>query len=70
METGGLDADLGTGTLVTRGALEARAPYGDLTAGRLTVTDEGLDGDGARMDFTGGVRLLYDPGRQTGATEP
>ena len=34
METRGLTADLAAGTLQTDGALEVRAPYGSLTAGR------------------------------------
>ena len=60
METAGLVADLARGTATSQGALEVQAPFGSLTAGRVQVTM----GDGsraARMDFTGGVRLLYDP---------
>jgi lipopolysaccharide export system protein LptC len=60
METTGLTADLAAGTLITDGALEVRAPFGALTAGRLAVS-AAVDGGGQRLVFTDGVRLLYDP---------
>lgn len=57
METTGLVADLGAGTLRTLGPLEVRAPYGQISAGILLVED-----GGNVMVFNGGVRLLYQPG--------
>lgn len=58
METSGLTADLTTGKIVSDGALEIQAPYGSLTAGQLIIeTPEG--GDGQRMVFQNGVRLVY-----------
>lgn len=56
METTGLVADLGEGTLHTLGPLEVRAPYGLIAAGRLQIED-----GGDVMVFNGGVRLLYQP---------
>ncbi|KPP89128.1 MAG: lipopolysaccharide export system permease component LptC [Rhodobacteraceae bacterium HLUCCA08] len=60
METAGLIADLATGTVTSDGALEIQAPYGTLTAGRVTV-ETNADGAGARMVFNDGVRLIYQP---------
>ena len=60
METSGMTADMRTGVLESTGPLEVRAPFGDLTAGRFTLSDPG-DGGGPRMLFTDGVRLLYRP---------
>jgi lipopolysaccharide export system protein LptC len=57
LETRGIRADLADGVLTTNGALEIRAPQGQLTAGALRITSDG----GQRLMFTGGVRLLYDP---------
>ena len=62
METAGAVADLRAGTFVTEGPLEVRAPFGELTAGGLTVLS---DGGRQQMVFNGGVRLLY----RTGQTE-
>lgn len=63
METAGLTADLNSGRIVSDGALEIQAPYGSLTAGQLTIeTPEG--GDGQRMVFQNGVRLVYIPQQQ------
>lgn len=60
METNGISADLKTGEIVSDGQLAIKAPFGDLTAGkvRIHVTSAG---DGQQMDFTQGVRLLYTP---------
>ncbi|NCO86707.1 MAG: hypothetical protein GW886_08770 [Rhodobacterales bacterium] len=60
METGGLLADLASGTLTSIGPLEIRAPFGSLTAAGM-VYSGGSDGDGQQMVFKGGVRLLYQP---------
>jgi lipopolysaccharide export system protein LptC len=57
LETRGVLADLAAGVVTTDGALEIRAPQGQLTAGALRVDSDG----GQRLVFTGGVRLLYDP---------
>jgi lipopolysaccharide export system protein LptC len=57
LETRGLTADLADGIITTDGALEIRAPQGQLTAGTLRVDSDG----GQRLVFSGGVRLLYDP---------
>jgi lipopolysaccharide export system protein LptC len=60
METSGLTADLTSGRIISDGALEIQAPYGSLTAGQLIIeTPEG--GDGQRMVFQNGVRLVYTP---------
>ncbi len=60
METEGLTADLTTGEITSTGPLEIQAPYGDVKAGKVTIL-AASDGTGQRMDFTGGVKLLYDP---------
>jgi len=58
METTGLTAWLDQNRLETVGALEIRAPFGALAAGRLVY---GPGPDGPQMVFNGGVRLLYQP---------
>lgn len=60
METNGLEADLGTGLIRSLGTLDVRTPFGELSAGALEVhvTE---DGQGQRMVFNEGVRLLYQP---------
>ncbi len=60
METQALTADLTTGQITSAGPLEIQAPYGSITAGLVTILAS-TDGTGQRMDFTNGVRLLYDP---------
>lgn len=46
--------------LESQGAVTAHAPFGQVQAGKLLMTRAA---DGAYMlDFTGGVRLLYQPG--------
>jgi lipopolysaccharide export system protein LptC len=60
METNGLVADLGSGTVESVGALEVRAPFGQLTAGGMRIA-AGPDGTGSQMVFNQGVRLLYRP---------
>lgn len=60
METNGLTAELDTGTVTSDGLLEIHAPFGQLTAGKVTFTVR--DGDaGQQMLFTNGVRLIYQP---------
>ena len=58
METNGLVVDIRAGTLVTTAPLEIHAPYGELTAGKMTIT---ADGENAQMVFNEGVRLIYQP---------
>ena len=60
METAGVVANLETGRLASLGPLEARAPFGTLTAGQVTVSTS-QDGTGQQMVFNGGVTLLYQP---------
>ena len=59
METRGLVTSLTEGSLETTDPLEVRAPYGSLTAGRLTITP---DSDEPQLIvFNNGVRLIYQP---------
>ena len=60
METNGLTANLETGVIMSDGALEIRAPFGRLTAGRVTFKTAN-DDTGQQMLFTQGVRLIYTP---------
>lgn len=60
METNGLVAELETGRITSNGLLEIRAPFGDLTAGRVTF-QAAVDGNAQEILFTDGVRLLYTP---------
>jgi lipopolysaccharide export system protein LptC len=60
METNGLVAELETGRITSNGLLEIRAPFGDLTAGRVTF-QAAIDGNTQEILFTDGVRLLYTP---------
>ena len=60
METNGLTANLETGVIMSDGALEIRAPFGELTAGRVTF-ETASDDTGQQMLFTQGVRLIYTP---------
>lgn len=60
METNGLIAELDSGLVTSDGLLEIHAPFGELTAGKVTfkVTS---DATGQQMLFTDGVRLIYRP---------
>lgn len=60
METSGLVADLQSGSITSLGPLEVQAPFGDFTAGGLTIALSD-SGEGHQMVFNGGVRLLYQP---------
>jgi lipopolysaccharide export system protein LptC len=60
METNGLVADLETGVITSDGALEVRAPFGAITAGRVTF-QTGKDTTGQQIIFTNGVKLVYTP---------
>jgi lipopolysaccharide export system protein LptC len=60
METNGLVADLDAGTVTVDSALEVRAPFGAITAGRVTFQTDAGD-LGQQMRFTDGVRLVYTP---------
>lgn len=60
METIGIATDMGSGRIVSDGALEVQAPYGMLTAGQLIIeTPDGATGQ--VMLFQNGVRLIYTP---------
>ncbi len=63
IEATGLAANLETGVVVSRGALEIRAPFGSLTAGAMEIRLS-EDGTGQQMVFKEGVRLVYDPSKQ------
>lgn len=60
METNGLTAELETGRVFSEGLLEVRAPFGQLTAGKVTF-QTASEGIAQEMLFTDGVRLLYTP---------
>lgn len=60
METTGLTADLQSGVVQSHGPLEVQAPYGTLSAGKVTILASPV-GEGQQMDFTGGVKLVYTP---------
>ena len=60
MQTEVLTVTLDRTRLESQGAVTAHAPFGQVQAGKLLMTRAP---DGAYMlDFTGGVRLLYQPG--------
>lgn len=59
VETPMLEADLGTGRVVSTGAITVDGPFGRLTAGAMRT--EMPQGTAPRMVFSDGVRLLYDP---------
>ncbi|MFT4700820.1 MAG: lipopolysaccharide export system protein LptC [Yoonia sp.] len=60
METVGISANLRTGEIVSDGPLAVRAPFGELSAGKVRISVSS-DGTGQQMVFTQGVRLLYTP---------
>lgn len=60
LETNGLTAELATGRITSEGLLEIRAPFGQITAGKVTF-EPASDTRGQQMLFTNGVRLLYIP---------
>lgn len=61
METTGLIATLDKGHVVSTAPIEIRAPFGELTAGQMTVQTAP---EGAQIVFNQGVRLLYQPGNK------
>jgi len=63
METEGLIATFDAGTVETTGPLEARAPYGRLSAGHMLIRGANDDG-GLMIVFNQGVRLVYLPKEQ------
>lgn len=66
-ETRAASADLATGRVQTEGPVEARAPFGELEAGRLVARVP--EGAGAQhLAFTDGVRLIYRPRTSEGQT--
>ena len=67
MQTQALTMALDRTRLESQGAVTAQAPFGQITAGKLLMTQAP---DGTYMlDFTGSVRLLYQPGT-AGTTSP
>ena len=60
LETRGITADISSGTVTTSGALEAQAPFGEISAGRLTILRDAEAG-GQQMVFQNGVQLVYQP---------
>jgi len=60
LETRGITADISSGTVTTAGALEAQAPFGEISAGRLTILRDAEAG-GQQMVFQNGVQLVYQP---------
>ncbi len=60
METNGLTAELKTGLVTSEGLLEIHAPFGQLTAGKVTF-QIASDNSAQEILFTDGVRLLYKP---------
>ncbi len=63
-ETATLEAALDATRLLAETTVDATGPLGDLTAGRMDLTQGPQpDGPGPVLLFTGGVRLLYDPRR-------
>lgn len=60
METRGLTAELDTGIVTSDGMLEIRAPFGELTAGQVTIRISANNTD-QHLLFTEGVRLIYRP---------
>ena len=63
METNGLIAELDTGIVTSDGLLEIHAPFGELTAGKVTFKVSS-DQTGQQMFFSDGVRLIYRPQNQ------
>ena len=64
METTALRANLATGEITSDGHLEVRAPFGSLTAGRVTLKVAN-DGSGQQMHFTDGIKMIYTPAERT-----
>ncbi len=60
IETLGLSFDLPKGTLTSTERLEARTPFGALEAGKMHVSVD-TDQQSFRLEFTGGVELVYTP---------
>ena len=60
METNGITAELDTGIITSDGHLEIHAPFGALTAGKVTF-QMARDGIDQQMLFTNGVKLIYTP---------
>lgn len=63
METNGLVAELDSGLVTSDGLLEIHAPFGELTAGKVTFQTATQE-EGQQMLFSDGVRLLYTPQTQ------
>jgi lipopolysaccharide export system protein LptC len=60
MQTDSLTLALDRTRLESAGTVTSTAPFGRITAGKLLMTraDDGTH----KLDFTGGVRLIYQPG--------
>lgn len=63
-QTATLTTALDATRVVAETRIDATGPLGDLTAGAMELTQGARPADaGPVLLFTGGVRLLYDPGR-------
>ncbi len=60
METTELSADLSSGLIQSLGPLAIKAPFGEITAGMVSIS-VGKDNSGQQMHFTQGVNMIYDP---------
>lgn len=55
------DATISQGTLRADRQVDVRAPFGDLTAGRMELRPVSPDSPDHVLDLKGGVRLIYRP---------
>ncbi|MBO6852633.1 MAG: hypothetical protein JJ872_02585 [Marivivens sp.] len=60
IESRGLNFDLPAGKLTSTSQLEARTPFGSLVAGRMVIAADS-EAESVRLEFTGGVKLVYTP---------
>lgn len=54
-------ASTAEGTLVSEDEVNVRAPFGELTAGRMELRPSGQGSGDHVLDLSGGVRLIYRP---------
>lgn len=57
----GLTAELGRTRMQSTGTLTGQAPMGQITAGGMTLEEDQAAPGNYRLDFTGGVKLIYTP---------
>ncbi|WP_136683189.1 hypothetical protein [Falsirhodobacter xinxiangensis] len=60
----GLVTTLDRTGISSTGALTAQAPMGQITAGGMTLGEDDAKPGNYRLDFTGGVKLIYTPPKQ------